>query len=300
MTPTWKEWVPLASMTSWRIGGPARAFAEPRSPDDLTALRREAEMRGWPLFVIGGGSNVLMADEGYPGLVIRYADRSREVVSHGAGEEAIVRVGARAPLARLARELAHEGWSGLEWAEGIPGTAGGAVVGNAGAYGGEIAQALDSIDVVLPEGALESWPPTRLQYAYRSSSLKGKDPTGAVVVAARFRVRRDDPARLMHEVGRIAAARKEKTPAGLSCGSVFRNPPGQSAGRLIDEAGCKGMRIGAAVVSEKHANYIINEGGARARDIVGLIESVRSMVRASAGISLDLEIQPVGLGSVLV
>lgn len=290
----WREGVPLAPMTSWRIGGPARAFAEPGSPEELVTLRREAEQRGWPVFVIGGGSNILFSDEGYPGLVIRYADRKREIETRG--DEAIVQVGARAPLARLARELSHEGWGGLEWAEGIPGTIAGAVVGNAGAYGGEIARVLDSIEVVHPDGTRESWPCARLEYGYRHSALKGKDPTGPVVVAARLRLHRDDPDRLTQEITRFAAERKAKTPSGSSCGSVFRNPEGSSAGRLIEEAGCKGMRIGPAVVSAKHANYIVNEGGAKARDVLMLIDQVRARVRASCGIFLDLEIQPVGSG----
>jgi UDP-N-acetylmuramate dehydrogenase len=283
-------------MTSWRIGGPARAFAEPGSPEELIASRREAERRGWPIFLVGGGSNILVSDDGYPGLVIRYADRTHGIDARG--DEAIVRAGARVSLARLAREVSLAGWRGLEWAEGIPGTIAGAAVGNAGAYGGDIAGVLDSIDVLLPDGTRESWPAERLDYGYRHSVLKGKEPTGPVVLEVRFRVQRDDPDRLAVEVKRIAAERKAKTPTGLSCGSVFRNPPEASAGRLIEEAGCKGMRIGAAVVSEKHANYIVNQGGARALDVLELIDRVRTRVRAATGISLELEIQPVGFGQI--
>ncbi len=290
----WTESVPLAPMTSWRIGGPARAFTEPRSPEDLIRLRRDAERRSWPVFLIGGGSNILVSDEGYPGLVVRYHDRSHEISARG--DTATVRAGARASLARLAREVALLGWRGLEWAEGIPGTIGGAVVGNAGAYGGDIAGVVDSIDVLLADGGRESWTPERLDYGYRHSAMRGKDPTGVIILQARFRLRRDDPDRLAAEIKRISAERKGKTPAGSSCGSVFRNPPGASAGRLIEEAGCKGMRIGAAVVSEKHANYIVNLGGAKARDVLDLIDRVRTRVRAATGVSLELEIQPVGFG----
>jgi UDP-N-acetylmuramate dehydrogenase len=159
---TWTEAVPLAPMTSWRIGGPARAFAEPGSAEDLTALRREADRQGWPVFLIGGGSNILVSDEGYPGLVIRYANRTHDIDARG--DEAIVRAGARVSLARLAREVSLAGWRGLEWAEGIPGTIAGAAVGNAGAYGGDIAGVLDSLDVLLPDGTRESWPSQRLDY----------------------------------------------------------------------------------------------------------------------------------------
>lgn len=291
--PLWIEGVSLAPMTSWRIGGPARAFAEPATPEKLIALRREAEKLGWPVFLIGGGSNILIADEGYSGLVIRYADRLHRIDTRGS--EARIWAGARMPLARLARESAQQGWAGLVWAEGIPGTIAGAIVGNAGAYGGDIASVLEEVEIVLPDGALETWPAARLAHGYRRSILKGQEPTGPVITGAVFRMVRDDPVRLNQEVQRIAAERRARTPVGASCGSVFRNPPGgPSAGRLLEEAGCKLMQCGGAVVSDIHANYIVNKGGATARDIISLIDEIRSRVRAASGIELDLEIQLVG------
>jgi UDP-N-acetylmuramate dehydrogenase len=284
--------VPLAPLTTWRIGGPSRALAEPRTPDELIAARREAAALGWPVFLLGGGSNILVADEGYPGMVIRYAGRARAIESDGDG--AWVRAEARMPLAGLARETARAGWSGLVWAEGIPGTLAGAVIGNAGAYGGDIASRLLDVEIVQPDGTRETWAPSRMEYAYRASCLKGRDPAGPAVVAARFRLEKGDPVFLVSEIARISAERRAKTPIGASCGSVFRNPPGTSAGRLIEAAGCKGMRRGAAVVSTLHANYIINEGGGTAREVVALIEAVRARVRETAGVDLVLEIQPVG------
>lgn len=286
--------VTLAPLTTWRVGGACRALAEPRNPEELTAARREAAANGWPVFLLGGGSNILVADEGYPGMVIRYAARSRAVTPTADG--AILHVEARAPLAGTAREMARVGWAGLEWAEGIPGTVAGAVIGNAGAYGGDIASRLITVDLIHPDGTAERWDASRMEYAYRSSALKGRDPAGPAIVAAQLRLERGDSALLLKEVARISAERRARTPVGASCGSVFRNPPGTSAGRLIEQAGCKGMRRGAAVVSTQHANYIINEGGATAREILGLIDQVRERVRAAGGPDLVLEIQLVGFG----
>lgn len=292
----WAEGVILAPMTSWRIGGACRAFAEPDSPDALRAVRAEAIRYGWPVFLLGGGSNLLFADSGYPGLVIRYRARSWKIEESDDGS-AVLLVEPRTPLAGAARETARRGFAGLEWAEGIPGTVAGAIVGNAGAYGGEVSAVLLWIDLQHPDGTNERWPVARMGYAYRESSLKGLDPSGPAIVRAAFRLRRDDPARLEAELRRIAEERRNKTPTGASCGSVFRNPPERSAGRLIDEAGCKGLRRGAAVVSAAHANYIVNEGGASASDVLALIEEVRRRVRASSGISLELEIQLVGFAA---
>jgi UDP-N-acetylmuramate dehydrogenase len=288
----WTEGVTLAPLTSWRIGGPCRAFAEPKTPAQLTAVRFEAERRGWPVFLLGGGTNLLIADSGYPGLVIRYVGRARRL--EASGSTATIRAGAGMALTQLARQTARAGWAGVAWAEGIPGTVAGAVVGNAGAYGGEIAGTLESVELIQPDGTREEWSVDRMDYAYRSSALKGADPAGPAIVAAHFRLERLDPAQLAAEIERIAGERKARTPAGPSAGSVFRNPPNRSAGRLIDEAGCKGMRCGRAAVSLLHANYIINEGGATAREVLDLINTVRSRVRDAFGLSLELEIQLVG------
>jgi UDP-N-acetylmuramate dehydrogenase len=290
-----REGVRLAPLTTWRVGGPCRAFAEPRTPAELTAARRGAEAQGWPVFLLGGGSNILVADEGYPGLVVRYAGRARAIEPDGGG--AFVRAEAHAPLAGVARETARSGWAGLVWAEGIPGTVAGAVVGNAGAYGGDIVSRLIDVEIVQPDGTCETWQASRMEYGYRASVLKGRDPAGPAVVAARFRLEKGDPVSLNSEIARISAERRGKTPIGASCGSVFRNPPGTSAGRLIEQAGCKGLRRGAAVVSMMHANYIINEGGGTARDIMELIAAVRDRVRKDAGVDLTLEIQLVGFSA---
>lgn len=295
-TGKWTEGAILAPLTSWQIGGPCRALAEPETPAHLTAARREAERRGWPVFLLGAGTNLLIADEGYPGLVVRYAGRERRIEKHG--ERAVVRAEARMPFAGLAREVSRAGWDGLVWAEGIPGSVAGAVVGNAGAYGGDVASRIASVEVVLPDGTEERWEPARMQYAYRSSALKGRVPAEAAVVAASFALEQGDPVLLNEQMQKLATLRKSKTPLGASCGCVFRNLPCGPAGKLIEEAGCKGLRFGGATISSSHGNYIINDAGARARDVLDLIAAVRERVLKSAGVTLELEIQLVGFETI--
>jgi UDP-N-acetylmuramate dehydrogenase len=315
---TWTAGAVLAPFTSWRVGGPCRAFAEPKDPTELLAAWQEAERQSWPVFFLGGGSNILVADEGFPGLVVRYAARAWRLEPRG--DTAVVRAEARMPLAGLARDTGRKGWDGLVWAEGIPGTIGGAVVGNAGAYGSDIARVLTAVEVIHADGTQETWPTERMAYGYRTSVLKhgaaspppasGHEPTASprtataarpsahsghpAVVAAHFVLRRGDPAHLESEIQRIAEERRAKTPVGASCGSVFRNPEGTTAGKIIDSCGCKGMRRGGAVVSAQHANYIVNDAGATAADIRSLIEDVRARVFAETGVRLVLEVQLVG------
>jgi UDP-N-acetylmuramate dehydrogenase len=282
----------LAPLTSWRIGGAADFFAEPAAPSELAECLREAERLGATVFALGGGSNVLVADEGFRGMVIRYSDRT-EVLEPG-GERGRVRAGAGVSLARLARRLAREGWAGLEWAEGIPGTIGGAVVGNAGAYGSEIGNVVAEVE----SDALDTGRVTRrveeCEFRYRHSRFRRSGATAEFVLAATFELRRDDPVLLGERVREIAASRKARTPVGLSCGSVFKNPPGRSAGQLIEQAGLKGSESGGAQISPLHGNYIVNRGGATARDVLALIHRARARVREECGIVLELEVHCVG------
>lgn len=284
--------LPLAPLTSWRIGGPALYAAEPDSAVALAACARFAQAQRLPLFALGGGSNILFSDEGYAGLIIRPGTRTWKVVPRG--DEATVEAGARTPLATLARSLAAEGWAGLEWAEGIPGTVGGAVIGNAGAYGGEIAGVCLSVTAWSPGAGRREIEAAELRFAYRSSAFSGQDPTREFLLATTFRVGRDDPERLRARVREIATERKARTPAGRSCGSVFRNPPGEAAGRLIERAGLKGRAIGGAQISPQHANYILNTGGATAADVRALIDLARREVARQFGIELRLEVRLAG------
>jgi len=292
------EHEPLAKYTSWRIGGPARYFSNATSADELRQLIQWATARELPVFLLGGGSNILVADGGFPGLVIRNRATNWRIDQRSG--EPILWVESGAPTAGTVRRLAQQGIGSLTWAEGLPGTIGGALYGNAGCYGGDMAKHLIRAWVLHNDEAQE-WDAGRFAYGYRTSALKraqGLREDGSqlppVILAAELRVTRDDPQKLDAEMAEIAAARKGKTPSGSSCGSVFKNPHGTTAGTIIDRAGLKGTRVGNAVVSDKHANYIVNAGGATASDVLRLTDVLREQVLQRMGIELDLEIQLVG------
>ncbi|KPV47689.1 UDP-N-acetylenolpyruvoylglucosamine reductase, partial [Kouleothrix aurantiaca] len=202
------------------------------------------------------------------------------------GDTATARIGAGAPMAGTVRRLAAQGWAGLEWAEGLPGTIGGAVFGNAGCYGGDVAGVLQRAWLLMND-AVEEWPAAQFAYGYRTSALKqakdeqrttddqhaytlGPSSVGPIVLAAEFALQRADRQALAAQMERTAAERKGKTPWGSSCGSVFKNPPGRSAGQLLEAAGMKGTRVGQAEIAQKHANYIVNLGGASSDDVLRL------------------------------
>lgn len=304
---------PLAKYTSWRIGGPARFFANVGDPEQLAEALAWARACELPVFLLGGGTNLLVRDAGFAGLVLRYRDQ--RVLVEAEGDVGRAWVAAGAPMAGTVRRLAGQGWAGLEWAEGLPGTIGGAVFGNAGCYGGDIAGALRRA-WLLVDAQAEEWPAERLEFGYRTSALKATKEqrpktndshadelafvfrpsysVGPIVLAAEFDLRRADPRELAERMERTAAERRRKTPWGSSCGSVFKNPAGDSAGRLIEAAGMKGARVGAAEVAQKHANYIVNLGGASSDDVLRLAELVRERVLREFGARLELEVQVLG------
>ncbi len=287
-----REQESMGRHTSWRAGGAARLYAEPTSVAEARALAAWARERGLPLIWAGRGTNMLVRDAGFPGLIAAYRAQSWRLDE--VGDTALLHVEAGAPMAGTARRLAAMGWDGLTWAEGLPGTIGGAVFGNAGCYGGDTAGVLQSAELLI-DGEIQTWPVERLEYGYRTSALKTAE-SGIIpplVVAATFRLTRGDPAELAARMAAIAAERKGKTPAGSSCGSVFKNPPGESAGRLVELAGLKGRRAGGAQISPLHGNYIVNTGGATAADILELIELIRETVRERFGIALELEVRVV-------
>lgn len=306
--PHWQPGFPLARLSTWRIGGPARFFAAPDSEERLRADVRLAARERLPVLAVGGGSNLLFSDRGYDGLVLKLppvelppaqaspvetcpAEASPAVPS---GPDELVHLPATDSLAATVRRLARAGWAGLHWAESIPGTLGGAIVNNAGAYGGAIAGRLVSVRVMLPDGAAETWPAARLALAYRRSALKGSDPTQAFLLSGAFRLERESPETLLAAIAEIREQRRRKLPDLPSCGCVFRNPEGQVAGRLIEAAGLSGLRVGDAEVSAQHANFIVNRGRARAEDVLQLIREIRARVRAAQGLELALEVQMVG------
>jgi UDP-N-acetylmuramate dehydrogenase len=291
------EHEPLARHTSWRVGGPARYYAEVTNLADLQGLLAWAEGEGLPVLVLGSGTNMLVRDTGFAGLVLRYRAMGWQIEERDA-DTALLQVDAGAPMAGTARRVAAQGWGGLVWAEGLPGTIGGAVFGNAGCYGGDIASILEQA-TLLVNNNIENWPVESLHYGYRTSALKhaklktqnSELTTSPIVLAASLRLFKDDPVRLAAQMAAIATERKGKTPWGSSCGSVFKNPPGSSAGRLIDQAGLKGTRIGGAEISPRHGNYIVNLEGATSADILGLIDLARTTVQQQFGIELELEVQ---------
>jgi UDP-N-acetylmuramate dehydrogenase len=281
---------PLARHTTWRIGGPACYYGEVRSVDAARDLAAWAATQGLPLIWVGGGTNLLALDRGFPGVVARY--RGQDWYIEDQGDAGLLYIEAGAPMAGTARRIGAMGWAGLSWAEGVPGTVGGAVFGNAGCYGGDIAHILERVTLLI-DGTVHEWPAAQMGYGYRTSALKERTVQGTppLILAATFRLTRADPIALQAEMARIAAERKGKTPWGSSCGSVFKNPPGDSAGRLIEAAGLKGRRVGGAEISPKHANYIVNVDNATSYDVLNLIAIARETVLHQFGVELELEVR---------
>jgi UDP-N-acetylmuramate dehydrogenase len=277
---------PLSRHTTWRVGGPADLFLVPADREDLLAALGLLRDREIPWLAIGAGSNLLVRDGGFRGAVIHTS--SLRGVAFSAGPE--VRAEGGAPLTGLIRRAAARGLGGLEALAGIPGTLGGAVAMNAGAGGQEMADALISV-TVAGAGGEESLAADALGFGYRRSNL----PEQRVVVEARLRFQPEKPALLEEEIRRCLLHRREAQGVGApNAGSVFKNPPGVTAWRLIAGAGLSGASVGGAALSEKHANFIVNRGGATASDILGLITRIKDAVQRQRGIELETEVRIVG------
>ena len=282
---------PLARFTTMRVGGPADLFATVHNAFELRALVRFARARDLPHLVLGRGSNVVISDRGIRGLVIQdRAEGSRIEGEHYTAEAGV-------PMARAATETQRAGLTGLEFGLAIPGSVGGAVWANAGAHESDVAAILVSARVLASDGTESIVPAADLGMAYRDTRLKHPPAAGPaeLVVEATFRLTPADPDTIKGRLDEIRHWRQAHQPLGLpSAGSVFRNPPGDSAGRLIDETGLKGTRIGGAVVSEKHANFIVNDQKGKARDVRRLGDQVRDAVAAAHGVELEYEIAFLG------
>ena len=277
---------PLARFTTMRVGGPADLFAEVRNLFELRAIVRFARSRGLPYFILGRGSDLVISDAGVRGLVIH--NRAQQVRFEGDRLTA----DSGLPMARAATICREEGLSGLEFGLAIPGTVGGAVWANAGAHESDVRAVLAEASVLGSDGMEVALDRDGLRLAYRESSLKHA-PVGApeVVTWATFQLERAEPALITERLDEIRKWRQQHQPLGIpSAGSVFRNPDGQSAGALIDGLGLKGRRIGGAVVSAKHANFIVNDEGGTASDVRRLGELVQSTVRRETGLELVFEI----------
>ncbi|MEL7444972.1 MAG: UDP-N-acetylmuramate dehydrogenase [Pseudomonadota bacterium] len=278
---------PLAKYVWFKSGGKADWLFEPADLEDLKSFfeRLDGSM---PVMALGVGSNMIIRDGGVPGVVVKLGKEFAQVEVTG---PTTLQAGAAAPVNMVSRRAAKAGIDGLAFFTGIPGSVGGVTRMNGGCYGRETRDVLVDCDVILPEGQLVTLSNSDLQYSYRHSAL----PEGAVVVAARFQGFPGDPDTIRAEMDRISSERKESQPIGsMTGGSTFKNPPGHSSWKLIDDAGLRGFRHGGAQVSEKHCNFLINTGKATSADIEGLGEIVREKVYRNSGIQLEWEIKRVG------
>jgi UDP-N-acetylmuramate dehydrogenase len=277
----------LARHTSFRIGGPADVLVTPDTAEELAAVVRAAVATALPLTMLGGGSNILVGDGGIRGVVAKLGRGFRRV----AWQPPLVEAGAAVQLGRLARDAAGRGLGGLEYAEGIPGTVGGALFMNAGAYGGELAEAVDEVEGVDAGGTVRRLARGALDFAYRRTAL----PPGFVVTAVRLRLTPEAPDAVQARLDGARARRTASQPHGLAnAGSIFKNPPGDYAGRLVEVAGLKGTRVGGARISEQHGNFIVNEGDARAADVQALMQEAQRVVWERSGVWLEPEVRLVG------
>jgi UDP-N-acetylmuramate dehydrogenase len=272
---------PLAQRTTFKIGGPARWLVSPRTADELAAVVRAARECGVETRVLGGGSNLLRLDGRLDACVLQL-NRLSETRRDGTA----IRVGAGANLPRLVKESVAAGLAGLEPLAGVPGTVAGALIMNAGGRHGEIESVVRWVDVLSDAGDLVRLRRDQIDFRYRASSLRGR-----LVVGAGLELRPGDPGALRARYDAILADKKATQPMGThNAGCVFKNPPGGRAGRMIDECGLKGTRVGGAVVSPLHANFLVNAGGATGADVMKLIDLIRSRVRGRFDVDLDLEI----------
>ena len=288
-----REKEPLSRYTSARIGGPAEFLTLAETADELAGQVRAAWQFGIRATLLGGGSNVLVSDAGVRGLVA--VNRAKGVDFQENGDEVLVWAESGVNLGALARQCLQRGYAGLEWATTVPGTVGGAVYGNAGAHGGDIAGNLVMAEILHHDGLVREWSNAELEFDYRTSALKShKNGRDAVVLGAELALTRSDPVELQARMDDFAAHRKRTQPPGASIGSMFKNPEGDYAGRLIEAAGLKGKRIGQAEISTVHANFFVNLGDARASDVLSLIHLAHEAVQTRFGVDLELEVELVG------
>jgi UDP-N-acetylmuramate dehydrogenase len=282
---------PLSRHTSFRIGGPADAWIEVQSAAEILTLQRRARAEGIPLAVLGIGTNVLVADRGVRGIVLKLGRALGAFEWRQDGAQWRVRAGAAAPFKKLVMDAAARGLTGLEFAEGIPGSLGGGLLMNAGAFGGEISQCVTGIEVVDPVHGIRELPRAALRFGYRRFDL----PADHVVTRIDLALAPGDRAAIREAMAAAKRKRDKKQPLGFpNAGSVFKNPPGEFAGKLIEAVGLKGRRVGGAMVSEQHANFIVNVGDATAADVKALMDEVTETVWRARAIRLVPEIKLVG------
>lgn len=286
---------PMSRYSVMNVGGPADFLVSITSSDELEAAVRFLWEENCPFLLLGGGSNVLISDAGIREVVLINEAKKIEFLDNN-GQDPLLWAESGASFGGLSRRTGAKGWSGLEWASGIPGTVGGAVVNNAGAFGSNVAESLVLAEILHPLGdriQRSEWSVDQFGYDYRTSVIKSGEKSG-VVLNATFRLERSSPEQVKAKISSIADRRLSSQPGGASLGSMFKNPPGDFSGRLIEEAGLKGARVGDVEVSQEHANFFINRGEATARDIATLIAMVRDTIYERFSVELELEIQFIG------
>lgn len=274
----------MSEHTTFRVGGPAEVFVTVGNRDQLGKVVRYLNLAGWPFFLLGNGSNLLVGDKGYRGVVIRLGGEFDSVRIQGSR----VTAGAAASLAKVARAAMENGLSGLEFASGIPGSVGGGVRMNAGAYGGELAQFVESVQVMAKDGSLMELDNETMEFGYRKSVLKDRP---YVVLEVTMALQEGKQEEILARMNELAVRRREKQPLEYaSAGSTFKRPEGNYAGKLIMDAGLRGARIGGARVSDKHCGFVINDGTATAADIAELIGEISETVKEKFGVRLEPEV----------
>lgn len=278
----------LKEYSYFQIGGPADLLVEPTSIEQLRILLAAIKERDLPLYILGNGTNVLFSDLGFRGVVVRLANNFSKYTIEGKA----VQAQAGASLSKLLREASSMGLSGAEFATGIPGTVGGGVVMNAGAYGGELKDILKWVRVLTQKGEVVSYSADEMEFTYRNSRVK-RD--GDVVLEAFFELQEGDVKQIQELVDDLTQKRNSKQPVEMpSAGSTFKRPEGYFAGKLIQDSGCKGLRIGDAMVSEKHSGFVINCGKATSKDVLTLIRVIQQRIRLEFGVEMQTEVRIIG------
>jgi UDP-N-acetylmuramate dehydrogenase len=286
-----QENVPLSSYTAARIGGPADAIIIVRSAEELANAADKLWKLDIPFILLGGGSNVLVSDKGVRGVVI--INRARQLKFDPQVEPPTIQAESGVSPTDIAHRAARMGLSGFEWAANLPGSLGGAIYGNAGAFDGDIAGSLISVELIHRQNGRQVWPVKKMEYGYRTSVLKLEHPP-VVILSATLALSHGDAEAIRIKMEQFSEQRHETQPQGASMGSMFKNPAGEKAGRLIEASGLKGKIIGSAEISSQHANYFINHGQTRAEDMKALIDLAKTTVADKFGITLDLEVELIG------
>lgn len=288
---------PMKLHTSFRVGGPADLYATPSRTEEILALIDAANMLRIPYFLMGNGSNLVISDEGMEGLVIHLSEPFSSIEAKPDAQQPdteIIRVSAGTLLIRLASFATKAGLSGLEFASGIPGSVGGAVFMNAGAYDHDISEVVEEVKYITPEGEVVTKRGSELQFAYRRSVFMSE---GGIILEARFRLHRGDPEEIAAQVRTYSEKRTKSQPLNFpSAGSMFKRPTGHYTGALIEQCGLKGASVGGAQVSEKHAGFVINKGDATAKDIDELVKKIQKEVKAKFDVDLEREVRFIGRG----